>query len=394
MPDCMKCSLRKRKPFCSKFPPSTLIFAANLEMGMASKSIKTLLVAVFSIFLLLFSANSFASDAPAAGAEKHEAGSFDPAKLIMEHIMDAHEFHFATIGEKHISIPLPVILYSPERGLTMFNYSKFNHGHDVYQGYKSEEGHIVAVNEAGEHDTTVTVYDMSLTRNVVQMFIALTLLCVLMIGVANKYKRNGAKVAPSGFQNAVEPVITFVRDEVGKPNLGHAYEKFMPYLLTVFFFILINNLMGLIPGSANVTGNIAFTIVLGVISFFVILFSTNRHFWAHIFNPPVPGFVKPILVPVEFLGIFTKPFALIVRLFANMVAGHIVITCFVMLIFIFGAMSKVAGWGFAPVSMAFTIFIYFIEILVAFIQAFIFTNLTAVFIGQSMEGAHHDEAHH
>jgi F-type H+-transporting ATPase subunit a len=264
----------------------------------------------------------------------------------------------------------------------------------VYQGYKTEEGHIIAVNEAGEHDTTVTVYDMSLTRNVVQMFIALTLLCVLMIGVANKYKKNGAKVAPSGFQNAVEPVITFVRDEVGKPNLGHAYEKFMPYLLTVFFFILINNLMGLIPGSANVTGNIAFTIVLGVISFFVILFSTNRHFWAHIFNPPVPGFVKPILVPVEFLGIFTKPFALIVRLFANMVAGHIVITCFVMLIFIFGAMSKVAGWGFAPVSMAFTIFIYFIEILVAFIQAFIFTNLTAVFIGQSMEGAHHDEAHH
>lgn len=379
--------------FWQQFYPRTLIFAANLEMGMASKSIKSLLVTVFSIFCLLFSADSFANETPAVEVE-HKAASFDPAELIMEHIMDAHEFHFATIGEHHISIPLPVILYSPQRGLAVFSYSKFHHGHEIYQGYQSREGHILPVNKAGEEDASVKVYDFSLTRNVVQMMIALSLLCFLMIGVANKYKKNGPNTAPSGFQNAIEPVITFVRDEVGKPNLGHKYEKYMPYLLTVFFFILINNLVGLIPGSANVTGNIAFTIVLGVISFLVILFSTNKHFWAHIFNPPVPGFVKPILVPVEFLGIFTKPFALIVRLFANMVAGHIVITCFVMLIFIFGAMSKVAGWGFAPVSMAFTIFIYFIEILVAFIQAFIFTNLTAVFIGQSMEGAHHEEAHH
>lgn len=366
-------------------------------MGMAKKSIKSLLVAVFSMFALLFSTAVFANETPqheGEAAGDHKEAAFDPAKLIMEHIMDAHEFHFVTLGEKHISIPLPVILYSPQRGLSVFSYGKFHHGHEVYNGYKSEEGKIVAVNEAGVTDETVQVYDFSLTRNVVQMFLALILLVWLMVGVANKYKKNGAKVAPSGFQNAIEPVITFVRDEVGKPNLGHAYEKFMPYLLTIFFFILINNLIGLIPGSANVTGNISFTLVLGVISFFVILFSTNRHFWAHIFNPPVPGFVKPILVPVEFLGIFTKPFALIVRLFANMVAGHIIITCFIMLIFIFGAMSKVAGIGFTPVSLAFTIFIYFIEILVAFIQAFIFTNLTAVFIGQSMEGAHHDEAHH
>ncbi|MBX9779442.1 MAG: F0F1 ATP synthase subunit A [Chitinophagaceae bacterium] len=363
---------------------------------MYSKSLKSLLVLAFSIFSLLISANLSANETPQnkdIEAANHNESAFDPAKLIMEHIMDAHEFHFFSIGETHISIPLPVIIYSPQRGVSVFSYGEFHHGHEVYNGYKSEEGKIIAVNESGEHDPSVTVYDFSLTRNVVQMFIALAILCVLMINIAKKYQKNGAKVAPSGFQNAVEPVITFVRDEVGKPNLGHAYEKYMPYLLTVFFFILINNLFGLIPGSANVTGNIAFTIVLGVVSFLVILFSTNKHFWAHIFNPPVPGFVKPILVPVEFLGIFTKPFALIVRLFANMVAGHIVITCFVMLIFIFGAMSKVAGWGFAPVSIAFTIFIYLIEILVAFIQAFIFTNLTAVFIGQSMEGAH-DEGHH
>ncbi len=364
---------------------------------MAKKSIKSLLVVVLSIFTLLFSSSVFANETPQKEGEStgsHEEAAFDPAKLIMEHIMDAHEFHFFSIGETHVSIPLPVILYSPQKGLSVFSYGKFHHGHEVYNGYKSEEGKIVAVNEAGEHDASIQVYDFSLTRNVVQLFLALALLVWLMVGVANKYKKNGAKTAPSGFQNAIEPVITFVRDEVGKPNLGHAYEKYMPYLLTVFFFILINNIIGLIPGTANVTGNIAFTVVLGVISFFVIVFSTNKHFWAHIFNPPVPFAVKFILVPVEFIGIFTKPFALIVRLFANMVAGHIIITCFIMLIFIFGAMSKVAGIGFAPVSLAFTVFIYFIEILVAFIQAFIFTNLTAVFIGQSMEGAHHEEAHH
>lgn len=367
---------------------------------MASRSFKSLLVLIFSLVSMLFATAVYAENTPEtaghgteeAGKEKKE-GEFDPAELIMEHILDAHEFHFFTLGETEVSIPLPVIVYSKERGLAAFSYGNFHHGHEAYNGYKSEEGKIVAVDAEGKVDEAVTLYDFSLTRNVVQMFLALTLLVVLMINVANKYKKGGAKTAPSGFQNAVEPVITFVRDEVAKPNLGHAYNKYMPYLLTVFFFILINNIVGLIPGTANVTGNIAFTVVLGVISFFVIVFSTNKHFWAHIFNPPVPFLVKFILVPVEFIGIFTKPFALIVRLFANMVAGHIIITCFVMLIFIFGAMSQVAGWGFSPVSVAFTVFIYLIEILVAFIQAFIFTNLTAVFIGQSREGAH-DDAHH
>ena len=163
----------------------------------------------------------------------------------------------------------------------------------------------------------------------------------------------------------------------------------MPYLLTVFFFILINNLLGLIPSSANVTGNIAFTMALALISMLVILFSTNGHFWLHIFWPPgVPFLVKFILIPVEFASIFIKPIALMIRLFANMIAGHIVIICFISLIFIFGAMSTFAGIGFSPVSLAFTIFIYLIELLVVFIQAFIFTNLTAVFIGQAFETGH------
>ena len=150
----------------------------------------------------------------------------------------------------------------------------------------------------------------------------------------------------------------------------------------------------MIPGSANVTGNITFTMVLAVISFLVIMFSTNKHYWGHIFNPPVPMGVKPILVPVEILGVFTKPFALMIRLFANMVAGHILIICLVSLIFIFAALNKYIGIGFSPLSIGFTVFIYFIEILVAFLQAYIFTMLTAVFIGQAMEGSHHDVDRH
>jgi F-type H+-transporting ATPase subunit a len=195
--------------------------------------------------------------------------------------------------------------------------------------------------------------------------------------------------APKGAQNLMEPVITFIRDEVAKPNLGHKYEKFLPYLLTVFLFILINTMFGLIPGFANVTGNIAFTAVLGVISFVLILVNANKHYWGHIFWPPVPGGVKPIMIIVEFLSIFTKPFALIIRLFANMLAGHIIIICLVSLIFIFSNISTGIGWGFSPVSIAFATFIYLIEVLVAFIQAFIFTNLTAVFIGQAIENNHH-----
>lgn len=309
--------------------------------------------------------------------------------------MDAHEFHFFSYttksGEhKPVVIPLPVILYSPQKGFSVFMSSRFEHGHKEVNGYKLVHGKIVPV------DSAVKVYDLSLTRNVVQMFIALFILVWLMTSIARKYKKGyGVTTAPKGKQNAIEAVITFVRDEVAKPNLGHKSNKYLPYLLTVFFFILINNIFGLIPGTANVTGNIAFTALLGIVSFIVILFSSNKHFWGHIFNPPgVPGFVKIILVPVEFLGIFIKPFSLIIRLFANMVAGHIIIICLISLIFIFAQLNPAIGWGSSIVSIAFTVFIYMIEVLVAFLQAFIFTNLTAVFIGQAFEGEHHHEEDH
>jgi F-type H+-transporting ATPase subunit a len=361
---------------------------------MASKSIKSLLVAVLSLIIVLFSNVSMAQGNGAQTAETKSAPKeekLDPAKIIMDHIKDAHEFHFFTVGNFHATIPLPVILYSPTKGFSCFSSSHFGHeGEEECNGYKLDNESKLIVATDGS-----TVYDFSLTKNVVQMLIALTILVVLMIGIANKYKKGeGIHSAPTGWQNAMEPVITFVRDEVAKPNLGKSYHKYMPYLLTVFFFILINNLFGLIPGSANVTGNIAFTMVLGLISFVVILFSSSKHYWLHIVNPPVPLGIKPILIPVEILGLFTKPFALIVRLFANMVAGHIIILSFITLIFIFGSMNVGAGWGFSPVSVLFAAFIYFIEILVAFIQAFIFANLTAVFIGQAFEGGHdHADEH-
>jgi F-type H+-transporting ATPase subunit a len=368
--------------------------------------LKSLLVLAFSIFSVLVSTVASAQENvqnPSTSATHSEInketkeGDFEPGDVIMEHIMDNHDFHLAEYKGHNISIPLPIILYSPQRGFTAFMSSAFEHGHAVHQGYKLEKGKIIAVNENGLNDAVVKVYDFSMTRNVVQMLISLAVLVVLLLGVAKKYQQNGSNKAPTGFQNALEPVITFIRDEVGVSNLGQKHEKYMPYLLTVFFFILICNIFGLIPGSANVTGNIAFTAVLGVISFVAILLSTNKHFWGHIFNPPgVPFLVKCILVPVEFLGIFTKPFALIIRLFANMVAGHMIIACLIMMIFIFTKLSIGAGIGFTPVSIGFTVFIYCIEILVAFIQAFIFTNLTAVFIGQAFEGEHHEEAnaHH
>jgi F-type H+-transporting ATPase subunit a len=427
-------SLKKSKNTSTKKPKSnfsnpkvfhlpTLIFAPNFRNNMFSKRVKCLSVAVFSLISLLISTVAPAQHgSPENGDKEHgkeekshgeaKKKGFNASEVIFGHVLNAHEFHFLDIGDHPVTIPLPVILYSPQRGLTSFMSSKFEHGHKTHKGYAILTEHsihemgldpkkfnvqdIVAVDDAGKYDASVKVYDISLTRNVVQMLLALAIFVWIMLRIAKRYKSGvGVTTAPKGSQSLLEPVITFVRDEVAKPNLGHKHEKYLPYLLTVFFFILINNIFGLIPGSANVTGNIAFTAVLGIISFVVILASSNSHYWGHIFNPPgVPFGVKLILVPVEFLSVFIKPFALIIRLFANMVAGHIIIICLISLIFIFGQLTPVAGWGASPLAIGFTIFIYFIEVLVAFLQAFIFTMLTAVFIGQAFEGGHDDADGH
>ncbi len=371
---------------------------------MTFRCLRSFSIAVFSLFLGLSGQSVSAQDhgqGHEEGAAHGKEAKFDPGAAMLDHIADAHEFHFFTIEKEggedfHATLPLPVILYSPQRGLDIFMSSRFHHGHETYKGYKLVGHDIVAVDAAGAVDGSVKVYDFSLTKNVVQMFLALAVLVWLMTSMARKYRTGqGVTSAPKGLQNAIEPVIMFVRDDVAKPNLGPKYQKYLPYLLTLFFFILINNIFGLLPGAANVTGNIAFTAVLGIISLIVILFSSNTHFWGHIFwFPGVPVPVKILMLPVELLGVFTKPFALIVRLFANMTAGHIIILSFVSLIFIFTEMTKTAGIAFTPVSIAFAVFIYTIEILVAFIQAFIFTNLTAVFISQAIGDHHYEEDPH
>ncbi|MEI9959021.1 MAG: F0F1 ATP synthase subunit A [Ferruginibacter sp.] len=365
---------------------------------MRHKCLKSLLVLAFSLFLTVFATTAFAQEHGKEPATETAKEGLDMKEVIFGHIMDAHEFHFFTIkhedGTKtEAAIPLPVILYSPQKGFSFFMASKFEEaekeGKEDYEGYKLAEGKIVAT------DASVKVYDFSLTRNVVQMILALALLVWILTSIGKKYKSGqGVTSAPKGMQSLIEPVVVFVRDDVAKPNLGYKADKYLPYLLTIFFFILINNIFGLIPGTANVTGNIAFTVVLGVITFIVMLASSNKHFWLHIFNPPgVPGWVKVILVPVEFMSLFLKPFSLIIRLFANMVAGHIIIICLISLIFIFGQISPALGYSSSIISIPFTIFIYFIEILVAFLQAYIFTTLTAVLIGSAIEGDHHHEGH-
>ncbi len=389
---------------------------------MRLKSMKSLLVAVFSLiatasFNIAIAQNNGDSNEASKPETEKKKSAFDANEVIFGHVLDAHEFHFLSYKgndgkDHHATIPLPVILYSPQKGFDVFMSSRFHHGEQIYKGYelltnekiteekldpkKYSAGQIVAVNDNGEFNNNVKVYDISLTRNVVQMFISLALLVWILLYMAKKYRTGqGIETAPKGVQNLIEPVITFIRDDVAKPNLGNNYKKYFPYLLTVFFFILINNLVGLIPGTANVTGNIAFTLVLAAISFIIILLSTKKHYWMHIISPPgVPLAVKPILILVEVLGIFTKPIALMVRLFANMIAGHIIIICLISLIFIFGSLNAGIGWGFSPLSIAFVVFIYFIELLVAFLQAYIFTTLTAVFIGQAFEGSHDDADGH
>ncbi len=368
----------------------------------------SLLKYTFSVafFALAFSFNALAqheethaTEATEHVAEGHDAGpeKFDAGKMIIEHISDAHDWHIMDVGGHPVSIPLPVILYS-NKGLDLFMSSKFEHGHAVHNGFKLEKQNIVAVNEAGEVDVEATnsIIDLSMTKNVATLMFSVACLLWIFLSIAGAYKKNPNK-APSGLQSFMEPLILFIRDEVAKPSIGPKYEKFVPYLLTVFFLILFNNLLGLvpiIPGGANLTGNIAFTMVLAVITFVITSINGTKHYWHHIFAMPgVPKAVLLILTPIEILGVFLRPFVLMIRLFANMTAGHIIALSFFALIFIFGQMSAGAGFGVSIVSVAFTVFMGCLELLVAFLQAYVFVLLSAMYFGSAVEEPHH-EAHH
>jgi F-type H+-transporting ATPase subunit a len=321
-----------------------------------------------------------------AHTEAHGEEKFNASELILEHIADSHDWHLWG----HTSVHLPVILYT-DKGIECFSSGNFDHGHKAYTGkyytYAMHHEKIEIVDPVtGDPNHDAHVYDFSITKNVASLMLSVFLLIVIFLSVASAYKKREGK-APKGFQSMIEPIIIFIRDEVARPNLGRHYRKFLPFLLTIFFFIWINNMLGIIPffpGGANVTGNIAVTMVLAVVTFVIININGNKIYWKHVFTPHVPLWLYPLMIPVEIIGLFTKPFALMIRLFANITAGHILILSLISLIFIFKAM-----WV-ASIAVPFVIFISVIELLVAFLQAFIFTMLAALFIGMAVENEHEE----
>jgi F-type H+-transporting ATPase subunit a len=310
--------------------------------------------------------------------ESAEAEKFNPSEVILHHVQDDHIWHF--FDGHYGTLYLPVIIYSAEKGFDVFSSRNFyDEHHNVveYNGYRLEHNHIF-VAESGTR-----VFDISITKNVAMLLITAVLLVVVFMSVANTARRNAGK-APSGIQSFFEPIIVFVRDEVVKPNIGHGYEKYLPYLLTLFFFILFGNILGLLPGAANLTGNIAVTLTLAILTFIITNVSGNKTYWGHIFwTPGVPLLLRPVILLVEFIGLFTKPISLTVRLFVAITAGHIVILSLIALAFIFN--SHVVGFSSAIVVT----FINLVEILVAGIQAYVFTLFTSLYIGMARAEDHH-----
>lgn len=342
---------------------------------MQGSTLKIKRVSLYAVLLFVFglSVSARASEAQDEGKE------FNASEVILHHVMDDHIWH---LWDGHYgTIYLPVIVYSSEKGFDIFSSSNFyDEHHNVveYNGYRLDHNHIYI---AG---TDKQVLDLSITKNVMMLFINAALLLIIFLTVAKGYKKNKGK-APSGLQSFFEPVILFVRDEVVKPNIGHHYEKFLPYMLTLFFFILFGNLLGLLPGAGNLTGNIAITFTLAVLTFLITNFSANKHYWAHIFwTPGVPLPLRLIILPVEIVGIFTKPISLMIRLFVAITAGHIVLLSLICLVFIFR--SYWVGVG----STVMVLFISLIELLVAGIQAYVFTLFSSLYIGMAIA----DNEHH
>lgn len=345
---------------------------------------------VKSTFLFLISILSINTSEASGSSENGEA--FNPGEMIMHHISDAHEWHFATIGHTHLTLSLPIIIYSEDRGLEVFSSSVFHSEGFEHEGYhENHPFHHYQINpntlKIEPQDAGRKIYDLSITKNVASLFLSAALLLGIFLTIAKAYKTNSGK-APKGIQSFFEPIIAFIIDDIAKPNIGPKYQKYVPYLLTVFFFIWFNNLLGLLPGGANLSGNIAVTLALAFVTFLITVFSANKNFWGHIFNPPgVPKWLFPIMLPVEILGIFTKPISLMIRLFANITAGHIIILSLFSLIFIF------KSFAIGPVSVAFAIFMNCLELFVAILQAYVFTLLSAMYFGGAVEEHHHEHEH-
>jgi F-type H+-transporting ATPase subunit a len=366
---------------------------------MASRTIKSLLVLCLSLFTMAFSGNVFANEKAAQTehsnpAAAHEPEAFNVTETILDHIKDDHSWHLWG----HTSLPLPVILYTP-KGFEFFSSAKFlneHHEEIMYKGnfdYKIIEGKIKIVDatEAVDVEASKALWDFSITKNVASLFVSVLILLTVLLTAAGAYKKTGITSAPKGVQSFMEPIVLFVRDEVAIPNIGKKkFAKYMPFLLTIFFLVLVNNFLGLVPffpGGANVSGNIAFTMTLAVCVFVVVNLSANKNYWEHIFwMPGMHWSMKLFLAPIELIGVFTKPISLMIRLFANITAGHILVLSLICLIFIFKTVYASA------IAVPFAVFIGMIELLVAFLQAYIFTMLSAMYIGMATE-EHHHEAH-
>ncbi|HRH34576.1 MAG TPA: F0F1 ATP synthase subunit A [Catalimonadaceae bacterium] len=340
---------------------------------------------LLQIFLLVSLTLGFA--AKADDHEAHSENKFDISTLIFHHISDSHEWHFATIGHTHLSINLPVILWSADRGIEVFSFGHLKgHGdsHEVieYQGYTTDHHGKIVSTENREFR------DFSITKNVASLFLSVVLLFVVFFSIAGAYKKRQG-LAPKGLQSFFEPIIVFIRDEIALPNIGKKHERFLPYLLTVFFFIWFNNLLGLMPGGANLTGNIAVTFCLAFITLVITVFSGNKDYWMHIlWTPGIPLWLRPILIPVELVGIISKPFSLMIRLFANITAGHVIILSLLGLTFIFRSVAVgVAATLFSTVMSL-------LELFVAILQAYVFTLLSAMYFGQATAEHEHHEGHH
>ncbi|MGB2416801.1 MAG: F0F1 ATP synthase subunit A [Flavobacteriaceae bacterium] len=351
------------------------------------------------LFSTLFLAISFVGFAKEKQPTQEDS-PFDPKAMILHHVKDAHEFHLWDWKGSPVSLSLPIILWT-DNGLTSFSSSKFHHddeGHTIVEAnggrfvklhekiYQLDEAADSVIYDADHHPTNAQKpIDLSITRNVFMMWVSVALLLFIFLTTARSYKKSKDGV-PTGIAGFMEPLIIFVRDEIGKPMIGeHKYKKYMPYLLTIFFFIWINNIFGLIPilNGANLSGNIAFTFTLAIFTFIITTLSGNKNYWKHIFwMPGVPVPMKIFLMPIEIIGMFVKPISLMIRLFANITAGHVIILALMSLIFVFKSVA------IAPVSVAFSLFITVIEIIVTAIQAYIFTILSALYFGMTTEEEH------
>lgn len=350
---------------------------------------------VFVICAIFSIPHATAQEQTENSESKNDEKELNIKELILEHLADTYEWHIATINEKSVSIPLPIIVRSKADGWNIFLSSKLKNSEAQYkQFYIASEGeHIGKIVERNAANEEVRPLDISLTKNAASLLLSSLMLIAIILSISRPYKKSSMD-AEKGFTGAMELIIVSITDEVIKPSIGKKYKRYAPYVLSLFFFILFNNLLGLVPffpGGANVTGNISVTLVLAVFTFLIVNFTGSKAYYKDLFWPDVPIWLKmpfPLMQIIEIVGTITKPFALMIRLFANITAGHSIVLGLTSVVFVTVSLGAAVNSGMAAISVLFNVFIFFLEILVAFIQAYIFTMLTSVFIGM----AHDDSA--